>query len=360
MAPVIRALREYPDRITPLLCVTAQHRDLLDQVLESFALKPDYDLDLMRPGQDLAGLTARVVTGMSELLRRLKPGAILVHGDTTTSFAAALAAFYEGVDVGHVEAGLRTRNLSAPFPEEGNRQLTARLSRWHFAPTAAARERLLEESVPADRIYVTGNTVIDALLWTAEQVSRKAPEDILGQYPELARKLAQDNPLVLITAHRRESFGAGFERICEALSQIAIAHPDAQLVYPVHPNPNVRGPVEKALRKYSNLHLIAPMIYPEFVWMMSRSQLIITDSGGIQEEAPSLRKPVLVVREVTERPEVLDSGWVSLVGTDIDRIVSAAHAVLTQQWQAPVSHSSGSVGDGHASQRIASALLQTL
>ncbi|MFZ7096836.1 non-hydrolyzing UDP-N-acetylglucosamine 2-epimerase [Luteimonas dalianensis] len=350
MAPVIRALRELPG-IRTLVAVTAQHRQMLDQVLELFDIAPDDDLDLMQVDQGLPDLFGRILGGMSEVIAQRKPDLVLVHGDTSTTLAAALAAFYARVRVGHVEAGLRTGDMLAPWPEEMNRRLTAPLASLHFAPTQRARDSLLAEGIAPERIRVTGNTVIDALLDVVERIRRDA---------ELERSLAAafpfldpDKRLVLVTGHRRENFGAGFEEVCRAISAIA-ARGDTQVVYPVHLNPNVQAPVSRILGKQPGVHLTAPLDYLPFVHLMSRADIIITDSGGIQEEAPTLGKPVLVTRHATERPEAVDAGTVRLVGADSDAIRSEASRLLDQPaaYRA-MARATNPYGDGQAARRIA-------
>ena len=350
MAPVVKALGAAP-RFDSRVCVTAQHREMLDQVLALFEITPDHDLDIMAPGQDLYDITTRILLGLRDVIRAEKPDMILVHGDTTTTLAASLAAFYEKVPVGHVEAGLRTGNLLSPWPEEANRKLTGVLAAAHFAPTASARDALLAEGVDEARILTTGNTVIDALLWVRERIDGDdgLRGDLAGQLPfGLAR------PMVLITGHRRESFGGGFERICRAVARLAQAHPDKDFVYPVHLNPNVQEPVRRLLSGCGNVHLIEPLDYLPFVWLMSNARLILTDSGGIQEEAPSLGKPVLVMRDATERPDAVAAGTVKLVGTEEDRVFGQAHHLLTDDdaWQA-MSRAHNPYGDGQAAGRIA-------
>ena len=360
MAPVVKAVASHP-RMEGVVCVTAQHRDMLDQALRLFELTPDHDLDLMRPGQDLHALTARVLTGLRPVLLDVKPDVVLVHGDTTTTLAATLAAFYLQIPVGHVEAGLRTGDLSAPFPEEANRVLADKLCAFHFAPTAGSAQRLLDEGMPPGRVYTTGNTVIDALLWVRQRVAQARLEDLPGLGP-IAHLMEQPEvPMLLITGHRRESFGDGFRNICAALRTLALRHPQLQLVYPVHMNPNVQQPVRETLEGLPNVHLLAPLDYAPFVRLMDRSTLILTDSGGIQEEAPSLGKPVLVMREVTERPEGLAAGTVRLVGTRTERIVEACEQLLTDPAAAAaMRRAHNPYGDGHASQRIVEALVAEL
>jgi UDP-N-acetylglucosamine 2-epimerase (non-hydrolysing) len=337
----------------PLVCVTAQHREMLDQVLELFRIRPDFDLNIMRAGQNLTDITSAVLHGLGDILATTPVDRVLVHGDTTTTFASSLAAFYRRIPVGHVEAGLRTRNIYSPWPEEMNRRLTGAIADLHFAPTERARRNLLDEGVPPNRIHVTGNTVIDALF---EVNSRFEAE------PQLAKKLAAQFPfldgrkLVLVTGHRRESFGAGFERICRALAKIATRQ-DVQIVYPVHLNPNVRDPVFRVLGNLVNVHLIEPLDYLPFVYMMRSAHLILTDSGGIQEEAPSLGKPVLVMRDNTERPEAVEAGVVKLVGTDEDAIVREAFKLLDNpDYYGQMTRPQNPYGDGQASRRIAEQL----
>lgn len=354
MAPLVQALSQDP-AFESRLCVTAQHREMLDQVLRLFKLEPDYDLNIMRPEQGLTEITCRILEGMKTVLLDFKPDIVLVHGDTTTTLAASLAAFYQQIPVGHVEAGLRTGDLASPWPEEGNRKLTGHLARLHFTPTSQSRQNLLQENLPDSRIIVTGNTVIDALLWVRDRVldDSNLNAQLAARYPFLD----PDKKLVLVTGHRRESFGGGFERICSALAQIARQHPEAQIVYPVHLNPNVSEPVNRILSGIENIILIEPQEYLPFVWLMNRAWLILTDSGGIQEEAPSLGKPVLVMRDTTERPEAVDAGTVKLVGTDIARIVASVSELLSddEAWQA-MSHAHNPYGDGKACGRILQAL----
>ncbi|MDI1243867.1 MAG: UDP-N-acetylglucosamine 2-epimerase (non-hydrolyzing) [Rhodoferax sp.] len=355
MAPLVKTLQAH-NAFEVKVCVTAQHRHMLDQVLQLFDIQPDFDLNLMRPGQDLSDITSGVLLGLKPVLTQWRPDAVLVHGDTSTTFAASLAAFYQRIPVGHVEAGLRTGNLYSPWPEEANRKLTSVLAQWHFAPTATSRSNLLKEGVPSSSIHVTGNTVIDALLQVREKIVNS---------PQLRQQFAQDSSfldpskrLVLVTGHRRENFGDGFERICQALTRIAKNHPDVQVVYPVHLNPQVQEPVRRLLGDIGNIYLIEPLDYLPFVYLMDKSTLILTDSGGIQEEAPSLGKPVLVMRDTTERPEAVEAGTVKLVGTDVEKIASEANTLLTdaQAYQA-MAFAHNPYGDGQACQRIAQALL---
>ncbi len=349
MAPVARALAEDKD-FDSKVCVTGQHRRMLDQVLELFSIAPDYDLDIMRADQDLYDVTSKVLLGIRDIVRQENPDLILVHGDTTTCFAASLAGFYGGVPVGHVEAGLRTGNLAAPFPEEANRVLTSRLARLHFAPTERARRNLLAEGVVDKHIHVTGNTVIDALLWVRNLVGdRRDWGNVFGSAGDV---VLAGKPYVLITGHRRENFGTGFRHICAAVSELSAGNPDLHFIYPVHLNPNVQQPVYSILGNKKNIHLIEPLDYAPFVFLMDRCRLILTDSGGIQEEAPSLGKPVLVMRETTERPEALEAGTVALVGTDRKRIVQEVERLLDTRENKPPAIQGNPYGDGRAAERI--------
>lgn len=325
MAPLVHQLAN-DERFDSRVCVTAQHREMLDQVLGLFEITPEYDLNIMKAGQTLNDITARILTELKPVLQDFKPDVVLVHGDTATTFAASLAAYYEQIKVGHVEAGLRTGNIYSPWPEEANRKLTGALASYHFAPTATSRQNLLDEGYDENHIYVTGNTVIDALLMVRNKIenNRELSDNLATCFPFLDAS----RRMILVTGHRRESFGGGFERICEALSLIAKKYPDVQIVYPVHLNPNVQEPVNRLLSGLDNVYLIEPQEYLPFVYLMNRSYLILTDSGGIQEEAPSLGKPVLVMRDTTERPEAVDAGTVVLVGTDIDVICSKVEHLL--------------------------------
>lgn len=354
MAPVVQMLESSAD-IESKLAVTAQHREMLDQVLDLFELVPDYDLDIMKDNQDLFDITSKSLLGLREIIKDSKPDIVLVHGDTTTCFTAALAAFYCEVPVGHVEAGLRSQNLYAPYPEEANRSLVGRIATFHFAPTETARQNLLAENVTESSIVVTGNTVIDALLQVHRRVSQYDPYIWAPDLPETTIKasLSQHRKMILITGHRRENFGQGFIDFCNALKEIAGSHPDWLLVYPVHLNPNVQAPVNELLGDLDNIHLIKPQNYLPFVWLLSRCDLVITDSGGIQEEAPSLGKPVLVTREVTERPEAVEAGTVRLVGTAPDRIVSNTVEILNDESiYRKMSNAHNPYGDGNAAERI--------
>ncbi|MGK8440302.1 non-hydrolyzing UDP-N-acetylglucosamine 2-epimerase [Ectopseudomonas hydrolytica] len=353
MAPLARLLRNWPG-VELFVCSTGQHREMLRQVLEAFELEVDEDLDLMTQGQTLNGLSQQLLLHLDESYARVRPDMVLVHGDTTTSFIAALAAFHRQIAIGHVEAGLRTGDLRSPWPEEANRSLTGVLADLHFAPTADARDNLLREGRSPASIEVTGNTVIDALLWMRDH-QRASQWQPAADSPLAA--LDPDKRLVLITGHRRENFGKGFEQICQALAELAGRYPQVQFVYPVHLNPQVRGPVHALLDGFSNIHLVAPQDYPNFVWLMDRAHLILTDSGGVQEEAPALGKPVLVLREVTERPAVLEGGTVLLVGTDPVRIVAQTARLLddAEAYRA-MNRVFTPFGDGHASEKIAQRL----
>tara|TARA_R110000796_G_scaffold98443_1_gene205878 strand:+ start:341 stop:1504 length:1164 start_codon:yes stop_codon:yes gene_type:complete len=350
MAPLVHALAA-DERFESKCCVTAQHREMLDQVLELFKITPDYDLNLMKAGQTLPEITSRILLELTPVLKEFKPDVVLVHGDTATTFAASLAAYYEQIAVGHVEAGLRTGNIYSPWPEEGNRKLTGSLTKYHLAPTENSKTNLLKENVAAENISVTGNTVIDALLLVKQQIENDTDlsNTLAGQFP----MLDESKKLILVTGHRRESFGGGFERICEALAQTAKAHPDCQILYPVHLNPNVQEPVKRILKDVNNVHLIEPQQYLPFVYLMNCAHIILTDSGGIQEEAPSLGKPVLVMRDTTERPEAVDAGTVRLVGTDVAKITSALNELLTNdESYKTMSRAHNPYGDGKACQRI--------
>ncbi len=360
MAPVIRAL-EADDGFASRLCVTAQHRGMLDQVLELFELTPDHDLDLMRDQQTLPDLTARALTGIARVLDAERPDVVLVQGDTTTTLAGALAAFYAGIPCGHVEAGLRTSDLTAPFPEEANRLLADRLASYYFVPTERCAQALAAEGAASERVWLTGNTVVDALLQVRERVARTPLEDDREALGSAYADVAGEAPLVLVTGHRRESFGDGFQGICRALSSLAEKHSEVAIVYPVHLNPQVQQPVHQTLADLPNVHLLAPLAYPPFVRLMDRASFILTDSGGVQEEAPALGKPVLVMREVTERPEGVEAGTARLVGTDPERIVAEAERLLTDRdaYRA-MSRAHNPFGDGRAAERIVRALQSAL
>jgi UDP-N-acetylglucosamine 2-epimerase (non-hydrolysing) len=354
MAPLVRRLRNDPN-IDCKVCVTGQHREMLDQVLALFDIEPDFDLNVMKRGQDLYDVTTSILSGMRGVLDSAQPDIVLVHGDTTTTMAATLAAFYKRIPVGHVEAGLRTGNLLSPWPEEANRKLTGGLAALHFAPTERARQNLLAEGLRDESIVVTGNTVIDALLDVRARL--RSDSRLREEAERVLPRFDPDRRLVLVTGHRRESFGDGFERICTALARLASSYPDIDIVYPVHLNPSVREPVNRLLTGISNVHLIEPLDYLPFVSLMDRSHLILTDSGGIQEEAPSLCKPVLVMRDTTERQEAIDAGVVQLVGTDVEAIIDGVARLLDDKVSyAAMSRGENPYGDGKACDRIAEAL----
>lgn len=351
MAPIVKELKSFKSDFITAVCVTAQHRQMLDQVLNFFEITPDYDLDIMKTGQNLFSLSANILVSMKSVLEDFKPDYVLVHGDTTTSFISSLAAFYSGARVCHVEAGLRTFNKYAPFPEEMNRSMTARIADFHFAPTEEARANLLREHISDNQIIVSGNSVIDALFWALEKVQNNA--DI---FETLSKKIPADKPIILVTGHRRENFGEGFKNICLALKSIAESN-SATIVYPVHLNPNVQEPVNAILSKQPNVVLIEPLAYPAFVWLMNKAHIIITDSGGIQEEAPSLGKPVLVMRETTERPEAVEAGTVKLVGTDSEVIFrEAMQLIQNEAYYNEMKKSHNPYGDGKSAKRIVSFL----
>jgi UDP-N-acetylglucosamine 2-epimerase (non-hydrolysing) len=348
MAPLVKEFQKNSNVFVTKVCVTAQHREMLDQVLDFFDIIPDYDLNLMRPGQNLYDLTADIITNMKPVLEDFKPDYVFVHGDTTTTMAGSIASFYSGAKVCHVEAGLRTHNKLSPFPEEINRQIASRVCDYHFAPTETSRQNLLDENISEDTIVITGNTVIDALLESVKKVSQKPSAFIQSLSETLA-----DKEVILVTGHRRENHGNGFIRICEALKEIAQDNQNRLIVYPVHLNPKVQEPVMRILTAVPNVMLIDPLAYPDFIWMMNRAKLIITDSGGVQEEAPSLGKPVLVMRDTTERPEAVEAGTVLLVGTDKDLIIKEALDLLsnTQRFE-NMSRLHNPYGDGKACERI--------
>lgn len=367
MAPLVKQLQTEPDRFKTIVCVTAQHRQMLDQVLHIFDIVPDYDLDIMKPNQDLYDVTSRVLLGMRDVLKEVQPDVVLVHGDTTTSTAAALAAFYQQIPVGHVEAGLRTYDIYSPWPEEMNRQITGRITTYHFAPTPLAKQNLLRENVAENQILVTGNTVIDALYMVVDRIKNdKALKEglceSLLQSGYDTKRLDGTRRLVLITGHRRENFGDGFISMCTAIRDLAVRYPDVDFVYPMHLNPNVRKPIQQVFGDiihntsniiHKNLFFIEPLEYLSFVYLMEKSTVVLTDSGGIQEEAPGLGKPVLVMRDTTERPEALESGTVHLVGTNYNKIVSEVSTLLddTDAYQR-MSQAVNPYGDGHACKRI--------
>lgn len=362
MAPLVKEFQKHPDTFQTIVCVTGQHREMLDQVLHIFDIHPDFDLNIMKQGQDLYDVTARVLTGMREVLREAQPDVVLVHGDTTTSTAAALAAFYQQIPVGHVEAGLRTHNILSPWPEEMNRQITGRIASYHFAPTALSRQNLLQENVDDANITVTGNTVIDALYWVVDRIKNDRSldaelEEVLRRAGYDVNRLADGRPLVLITGHRRENFGDGFINMCTAIKQLTERYPNVDFVYPMHLNPNVRRPIHEVfgddLSNLGNMHFIEPLEYLSFVYLMEKSTIVLTDSGGIQEEAPGLGKPVLVMRDTTERPEALEAGTVKLVGTDREKIFNEVSTLLDDATAyARMSQAVNPYGDGLACSRI--------
>ena len=358
MAPLVHALADHPN-FESSVCVTAQHREMLDQVLQIFEIHPDIDLDLMRPGQDLFDVTSGVLQGMKQVLQRVKPDALLVHGDTTTALATAIAGFYSDIAVGHVEAGLRTYDLEAPYPEEFNRQVVSRVASWHFAPTEQSRQNLFDEKVSPETIHVTGNTVIDSLFWVLKRLD-EGPQRKSKIESFLNRQLSfpwQTQRFVLITGHRRENFGQGFLQICEALRSLVHSFPEVHFVYPVHLNPAVQQPVFELLEALPNVHLLSPLEYEPFLHLLNRSYFVLTDSGGIQEEAPSLGKPVLVMREVTERPEAVTAGTVRLVGANCDRIIANVSELLSSSTSyLKMSKAHNPYGDGKACERIVAIL----
>lgn len=356
LAPVIKNLEEFPDLFQSVICVTAQHRQMLDQVLELFKIKPDYDLNIMKPNQSLFELTSNVLLKLQEVLEKERPDIILVQGDTTTVFSASLAAFYLKIKIGHVEAGLRTFNKFSPFPEEINRKLTTAMADFHFAPTETSQQNLLKENIDTNTVYVTGNTVIDALFMTLDKLNKDKEQGLLSDKVKEIDQLCEslkDQRIVLVTGHRRENFGQGFENICLALKEIAENNKDVTIVYPVHLNPNVREPVMRITSDVKNIKLIEPLDYEPFVYLMNKSYLILTDSGGVQEEAPSLGKPVLVMRDTTERPEAVLAGTVKLVGTDTELLVKEAQELLNnKEAYDKMSKAHNPYGDGKASERI--------
>jgi len=361
MAPLVKVLKEDKD-LDAKVCVTAQHREMLDQVLDLFDITPEYDLNLMKPGQDLYDITANVLLGMKDVLSDFKPDVVLVHGDTTTTSATALSSFYQKIKVGHVEAGLRTGDIYSPWPEEANRQITGVLANYHFAPTETSKENLVKENKDSNNIIVTGNTVIDALFLALKKIESdkilesKIISEIASQYP-----LKEGKKIILVTGHRRENFGQGFINICNSLKTLALNNPDIDIVYPVHLNPNVQKPVKEILADVDNIYLIDPLQYEQFIYMMNRSHFIITDSGGVQEEAPSLGKPVLVMRDTTERPEAVEAGTVKLVGTDPEVIITEAQKLLDDKEEyEKMSKAHNPYGDGKASKRIVEFLKENI
>ena len=362
MAPLVKEFQKQPQQFETIVCVTGQHREMLDQVLHLFEIKPDYDLNIMKQGQDLYDVTARVLVGMRDVLKEAQPDVVLVHGDTTTSTAAALAAFYQQIPVGHVEAGLRTHNIYSPWPEEMNRQITGRIAAYNFAPTPLSKQNLLREAVIQESVTVTGNTVIDALYWVVDKIKKDAAlsaelKGVLADAGYDTNRLAGGKKLVLITGHRRENFGDGFINMCTAIKDLTQKYPDVDFVYPMHLNPNVRKPIHEVfgedLNNLGNMFFIEPLEYLSFVYLMEKSTIVLTDSGGIQEEAPGLGKPVLVMRDTTERPEALDAGTVKLVGTNYNKIVGEVSALLDDEaYYDTMSKAVNPYGDGLACERI--------
>lgn len=369
MAPLIKELQKYPDKFETIVCVTGQHRQMLDQVLQLFGIVPDYDLDIMKPEQDLYDITSRILIGMRDVFKLIVPDVLLVHGDTTTSMSAALAAFYKQIPVGHVEAGLRTHNIYSPWPEEINRQITSRIAAYNFAPTKLSYDNLKEEEVREETITITGNTVIDALYYVINKLEQdislsdkiKSELQMLGLPEELLNSWGISRRLVLVTGHRRENFGDGFLHICQAIKILAERYPETDFVYPVHLNPNVQKPVNELLSYIPNVYLIKPLEYLPFVYLMKCSYFILTDSGGVQEEAPGLGKPVLVMRDTTERPEAVEAGTVKLVGTDVDEIVQSSISLFENELSyKKMSEANNPYGDGLSSGRIVAVLEKLL
>ena len=364
MSPLVKEFQKYPEKFETIVCVTGQHREMLDQVLRIFDIQPDYDLNIMKQGQDLYDVTARVLTGMRDVLKETRPDIVLVHGDTTTSTAAALAAFYQQIPVGHIEAGLRTHNIYSPWPEEVNRQITGRIATYHFAPTSLSKDNLLQEGISGEQIIVTGNTVIDALYMVVEKIKNDGIlscelEKVLKASGYDIGRLSDGRKLVLITGHRRENFGDGFISMCKAIKSLSEKYPEVDFVYPMHLNPNVRKPIHEVFGKSqrANLFFIEPLEYLSFVYLMEKAAIVLTDSGGIQEEAPGLGKPVLVMRDTTERPEALAAGTVKLVGTNYDKIVNEVSGLLdSQEYYEKMSKAVNPYGDGKACSRIVKAL----
>jgi UDP-N-acetylglucosamine 2-epimerase (non-hydrolysing) len=364
MAPLVKAFQNHQDAFETKVCVTAQHREMLDQVLDLFEIIPDYDLNIMKAGQDLYDITANVLLGMKTVLQEYKPDIVFVHGDTTTTFAASLAAFYQQIKIAHIEAGLRTGDIYSPWPEEANRQLTTQITAYHFAPTSTSKNNLLKENVNEKNITVTGNTVIDALFLALEKIKNNAQlkQDIVSSIQNAINNsnfTIENSKFILVTGHRRENHGQGFINICSALKEIALKNKDLYIIYPVHLNPNVQKPVKELLSNVENIHLIEPLLYEQFIYMMEKSYFIITDSGGVQEEAPSLGKPVLVMRDTTERPEALEAGTVKLVGTNSDLIIKEAQDLLSNpEAYEKMALSHNPYGDGTACKKILSFLLE--
>jgi len=361
MAPLVLAMKAHSEISDIKVCVTAQHREMLDQVLQIFDIVPDYDLDIMKPGQDLYDITSNILLGMKEILSEYQPDIIFVHGDTTTTLATSLSAFYQKIPVAHVEAGLRTGDLYSPWPEEANRKLTGVLAKYHFAPTEMSRENLMKEGIVSSRIFVTGNTVIDALLWVLQKIEKRPQlkQQLKNKIDHVYPYFESERPYVLITGHRRENFGQGFLDICKAIATLAQKHTDVDFVYPVHLNPNVQRPVNELLSAIDNVYLIPPLDYEPFIYLMSKSYLILTDSGGIQEEAPSLGKPVLVMRDMTERPEAVAAGTVKLVGTNPDSIITEVDRLLRDSGAyIDMSKAHNPYGDGSSCDKIIKTILE--
>lgn len=366
MAPLVKEFQKYPDLFETIVCVTGQHREMLDQVLDIFDIKPDFDLNIMKPGQDLYDVTSRVLLGMREVLKESNPDVVLVHGDTTTSTAAAMAAFYQQIPVGHVEAGLRTHNIYSPWPEEMNRQITGRIAQYHFSPTQLSHDNLIAEGIPSAKISITGNTVIDALYWVVDKIKnnytlKSALAKILYNAGYDTSRLDSGRRMVLITGHRRENFGNGFINMCRAIKTLTEQYPNVDFIYPMHLNPNVRKPIHEvfgeSLNNLGNMFFIEPLEYLSFVYLMEKADIVLTDSGGIQEEAPGLGKPVLVMRDTTERPEALSAGTVKLVGTDYDKIISEVSSLLNnKEAYDSMSKAINPYGDGKACKRIINVL----
>lgn len=363
MAPLVKEFQKDTTNFETKVCVTAQHREMLDQVLDLFEITPEYDLNLMKPGQDLYDITSNVLLGMKDVLSEFKPDIVLVHGDTTTTSATSLAAYYQQIKVGHIEAGLRTHDIYSPFPEEVNRQITGILASYHFAPTVTSQENLLKENKDRKNVIITGNTVIDALLLALDKIKndKDLESQIINQLSDLNYKIQDNKKIILVTGHRRENHGQGFINICEALKTIALDNPSFDVVYPVHLNPNVQKPVKEILSNISNIYLIEPLQYEQFIYLMNKSYFIITDSGGVQEEAPSLGKPVLVMRDTTERPEALEAGTVKLVGTDTKLIIKEAQKLIDDKIEYEnMSKAHNPYGDGKACEKIVKFLKESL
>ena len=355
MAPICRELKKNSKYFNTTICVTAQHREMLDQVLDLFEITPDEDLNIMKYGQDLTDITSSILISMRKVFKKYNPDLVLVHGDTTTTLATSMAAFYADVSLGHIEAGLRTNNIYAPFPEEFNRQIVSKVTKMHFAPTESSSQNLIQEKCSENHIYVTGNTVIDSLHWVVEKINKdsKKKKSIIEFLSKHINFDLDKNQFILITGHRRENFGKGFINICEALSELAIKFPDIHFIYPVHLNPNVQNPVNSILSEFNNIHLIKPLDYEPFIYLLTKCYLVLTDSGGIQEEAPSIGKPVLVMRDVTERPEAVKAGTVKLVGADKTNIViEVSQMIENAERYISMSQSHNPYGDGKASKRI--------